>query len=942
MPTSPTAIDALPPAPDPDSDEPTFDNAAWTWSSALPNYRAQTNAIASVTYANALEAVAAAAAASSSAGSAGNQAGTAATQAGIASAKAGEAAASAVAAGTSAGSAAASAAAASASAASAAAIAGAFTGTSNSSLAIGAGNKTFVTQAGELYTPGIWMIAVSQANTANYMAGQVTSYSGTTLVINVTIVGGSGTFADWNLSLSGTQGSQGAQGPQGPAGNLTGGNLLGLLAELKAANITAAGTTNVWAVTGNSATLVGTTTITSFGTAPQAGAKFTLVAGAATPLTNGANLILPGGANYTTAVGDILEIYADSTTQMRVTISRADGRAVTGGIATVGSTITTEATLTATSAGYQPIQMTTYGKSVKLPDATTVGVGGPIFILDNTKGSYSAGIRDSTGTLIMAVAPGSEALVSLRDKSTAAGVWSVAGSGLEPGLLTVNYLTTTFANAGASQPIPFVALDNNVSIHFLYWSAGSFYAVVVDNTGKVVSTPITVTALGGQPVAAFRMSATEAIVFFGTGSTDHRAVVLTLTGSSPSYSISVGAVANSTTYLGAVWGGENSRGEPKLAQLSSSLYVVHGRDSGGTNAVAMAVSVSGSTITIGTVTGAISANAQAASSIYPLTATTALLFLTVGASTPYAVQAYVLSVSGTTITWSSAVVIATTSGSVTYSHALLSPTRAIVMANNNNNQQGNVTALTISGTTITNGGATPLFSVGSGTLDLSYTANGSGRYNPHLWAIDANTFGAWVLDPSAANVSMVKVCTVSGNSVNPGTILNKSISSPAGSGITTGTGQLLPPGSTEMLSIKQTLPDSAGYRLQVAPAKISGTTVTLGASEPVPEVFQTSPSGFLMGKVSNGDYALLPAGSAAGTNNFAAGPSKMVVVRSNGDRAVVRGSISIPEILLPATNPVAPLANVAPNRFVLIGGALGHPSGSTIDSLQILNVELAA
>lgn len=102
--------------------------------------------------------------------------------------------------------------AAAASAASAAAIAGAFVGTSTTSLTIGSGSKTFTTQTGEQYTSGIWMTAVSQADPSNYMFGQVTSYSGTTLILNVTFTGGSGTHADWNLSLAGPKGDIGPDG----------------------------------------------------------------------------------------------------------------------------------------------------------------------------------------------------------------------------------------------------------------------------------------------------------------------------------------------------------------------------------------------------------------------------------------------------------------------------------------------------------------------------------------------------------------------------------------------------------------------------------------------------------------------------------------------------------------------------------------------------------
>lgn len=329
MPTSPTPIDALPPAPNPDSDEATFDNAAWNWSVALAPFRLQLNAVASVTYSNAQEAVAAASAAAGSVTSAANQVTLATAQAGIATTKAGEAAASATAANASAGAASASATAAANSAAAAAALAGAFVGTSASSVTIGLGSKLFSTQSGELYTPGVFLIATSQGNPANFVFGPVASYNSSSgaLDLTVTATGGSGTFSDWNISLAG---AQGAQGPQGPVGGVNGGQMLAALDELKAPNITAAATTNVWGMVGNSATLVGATAITSFGTAAQAGAKRTLIAAGATPLTNSANLQLPGGTNYVTAAGDRLEIYAETSTQHRVSIWKANGASVSG------------------------------------------------------------------------------------------------------------------------------------------------------------------------------------------------------------------------------------------------------------------------------------------------------------------------------------------------------------------------------------------------------------------------------------------------------------------------------------------------------------------------------------------------------------------------------------------------------------------------------------
>lgn len=99
-----------------------------------------------------------------------------------------------------------------ASAVSAASIAAGINDTSTTSLLIATGAKTFTVSAGKLFAAGQFISAISAANSANYMHGTVTSYTGTSLVTNITDIGGSGTKADWNISISGSQGSTGAAG----------------------------------------------------------------------------------------------------------------------------------------------------------------------------------------------------------------------------------------------------------------------------------------------------------------------------------------------------------------------------------------------------------------------------------------------------------------------------------------------------------------------------------------------------------------------------------------------------------------------------------------------------------------------------------------------------------------------------------------------------------
>ena len=82
--------------------------------------------------------------------------------------------------------------------------------TSTTSLAIGTGSTAFTTQAGLAYSAGARARASSTADGGNYMEGLVTAYSGTTLTINVTATGGSGSHADWNINLVGQPGTNGA------------------------------------------------------------------------------------------------------------------------------------------------------------------------------------------------------------------------------------------------------------------------------------------------------------------------------------------------------------------------------------------------------------------------------------------------------------------------------------------------------------------------------------------------------------------------------------------------------------------------------------------------------------------------------------------------------------------------------------------------------------
>lgn len=93
-----------------------------------------------------------------------------------------------------------------------------YAATSGTSATIGTGSKTFTVESGLAYIPSNRILIESAADTANYMLASVTSYSGTTFIVSVDAVGGSGTYNDWLISLGGTTGLTGPTGATGPTG----------------------------------------------------------------------------------------------------------------------------------------------------------------------------------------------------------------------------------------------------------------------------------------------------------------------------------------------------------------------------------------------------------------------------------------------------------------------------------------------------------------------------------------------------------------------------------------------------------------------------------------------------------------------------------------------------------------------------------------------------
>lgn len=100
----------------------------------------------------------------------------------------------------------------------------------------------------------------------------------------------------------------------------------------KGANIASATTADIGAATGNFVHITGTTTITGLGTIKAGAHRWVIFDGALTLTHNATSLILPSGANITTAAGDAMLAISEGAGNWRVPLyQKKDGTPLVGG-----------------------------------------------------------------------------------------------------------------------------------------------------------------------------------------------------------------------------------------------------------------------------------------------------------------------------------------------------------------------------------------------------------------------------------------------------------------------------------------------------------------------------------------------------------------------------------------------------------------------------------
>ena len=318
--------------------------------------------------------------------------------------------------------------------------------------------------------------------------------------------------------------------------------------------------------------------------------------GGATPaltLTTSITGLLKGNGTAISAAVSATDIKTINGTSLL-----GSGDVVVGGPSGTTS-VTGNVTLTSTSTAIQSCNMTGYGKTITLPNATTMTTGPAKFTIKNTNTTnYMVGILNASGTLIGAVLCGFSASINLLSNSTSAGVWEViqdsgpnVGEFISAGFtLPANrYIVGNWPDGEHRGGSTFIVLVTSGLTSSTYNRYISVYDISTGTLGSELSLGVV-----ANVNVTYLSSTTFAVTYIPDTST-FATRVISVSGSTITAGTAVSWNLDTPQSGGATL--------EQILVLSSTLYIVSGvtlRESGGYVYGHKALSVSGTTVTGGT------------------------------------------------------------------------------------------------------------------------------------------------------------------------------------------------------------------------------------------------------------------------------------------------------------------------------------------------------
>lgn len=197
---------------------------------------------------------------------------------------------------------------------------------------IGAATGEFVDVTGTTTITGLGTVAAGIVRTVRFTGALTLTHNATSLILpgSANITTANGDVAQF-ISLGSGNWKCVNFIPQAGYPLKSGATFTGAINEAQGADIASAATVNLTTATGNYVHITGTTTITAITLAQ--GYERTVVFDGALTLTNGASLLLPTGANITTAAGDTAVFRGEASSVVRcIAYIRKDGSALTSSV----------------------------------------------------------------------------------------------------------------------------------------------------------------------------------------------------------------------------------------------------------------------------------------------------------------------------------------------------------------------------------------------------------------------------------------------------------------------------------------------------------------------------------------------------------------------------------------------------------------------------------
>jgi hypothetical protein len=518
-------------------------------------------------------------------------------------------------------------------------LAGMATGTSSTGLAIAIASKSFTTQAGIAgFVVGNYVRVQSRANPANFMYGKITSYSDTTLTIDVEIIGGSGTFDDWDIWLSGMRGAMGTADTTAITGILKGdgettsaavsgtdiktvdgvsllgsGNLVikdktaktGLLKGDGTDISAAVSGTDIKTVNGNSligsgdVTLAGKKAFVASGAIASAGLALTLLSDGKAAAIGGAlsqkvafvsSAVVAGtvSAAYDPTTGKVVVVYTAGSTAYAV-VGAVSGGTITFGTPVSISTVASTMTRVALEGGSgKALVCYTDASNVKLIVGTISGTSisfGSLLNIDTYSAPTTWGLAYSPfdGKFVVIVSRNAASKYAQTYIATISGSSVSVGSKVDfhATAAASNYLAITWDSA------------NNKAVIF-YNRSDTVYSKVGTISGTSISFGAEATMYAGRGYyldAAFDANAGKTVTTFVNTASDSRgrAIVGTVSGTSISFGTAAEFTANAVDGASITYDSTNHKLLISYGHADSPQYIK-----------AITGEISGTDITFGT------------------------------------------------------------------------------------------------------------------------------------------------------------------------------------------------------------------------------------------------------------------------------------------------------------------------------------------------------